>query len=139
MEDYWHPDLLYSATDKPMQLDIYIPSLSLALEYQGHQHYGDAFYMGTSVRMYQHRDEEKRKACKKANLTLVEVPYWWDNSKESLAATIQLSRPELIPDQVHALPIPSTPPSKLGVGSKRAKAVLTSSTETKKDSPQKAV
>ena len=31
------------------------------------------------------KDQEKRKACKEAGVTLVEVPYWWDNTIESLA------------------------------------------------------
>jgi len=29
---------------------------------------------------------------------LIEVPHWWDRTKESLAATIQKVRPELFPD-----------------------------------------
>src|SRR5690242_911942 len=32
----------------------------------------------------------------KAGITLVEVPYWWDKTKESLAATIQQHRTDLL-------------------------------------------
>jgi hypothetical protein len=35
------------------------------------------------------RDTEKLMACKKAGITLIAIPYWWDYRKESLAATIK--------------------------------------------------
>lgn len=36
--NYLHPDLLYS-TGKHVELDIFIPSLKLAIEYHGEQHF----------------------------------------------------------------------------------------------------
>lgn len=36
---YLHPDLLFLESKKPMELDIFIPSLQLAFEYQGEQHF----------------------------------------------------------------------------------------------------
>jgi hypothetical protein len=36
---------------------------------------------------------------------LIKVPYWWNRKKESLAATIQQVRPELIKDVIAAEPI----------------------------------
>ncbi len=48
-EDYYHPSLVYKATNRPMQFDIFLPSLQLAFEYQGIQHYQDLYYFGTSV------------------------------------------------------------------------------------------
>lgn len=36
---YLHPDLLFLESKKPMELDIYLPSLKLAFEYQGEQHF----------------------------------------------------------------------------------------------------
>jgi hypothetical protein len=62
-----------------MELDVYLPSLSLAFEYQGIQHYEDKFYFGTASREYSQRDKEKRAACKEIGITLIEVPYWWDS------------------------------------------------------------
>jgi hypothetical protein len=64
-----------------MQLDIYIPSKSIAFEYQGIQHYEDVYYFGSSLRMYEERDAEKKKACEEAKISLIEVPYWWNFQK----------------------------------------------------------
>lgn len=38
----------------------------------------------------------------------MEIPYWWDNGKETLAATIHQIRPDLIPEPPGAHPIPLT-------------------------------
>lgn len=73
-----------------MQFDLYIPTLSLALEYNGKHHYIHATFFGE----YTLNDDEKRRACKEAGIvtslihltllltgiTLIEVPYWWDMS-----------------------------------------------------------
>jgi hypothetical protein len=50
-EDYIHPGLTFSS-NKPMQLDIFLPSLHLAFEYQGIQHYQEKYYFGNSLRSY---------------------------------------------------------------------------------------
>eukprot|EP01114_Cavostelium_apophysatum_P019216 TRINITY_DN6130_c0_g1_i2.p1 TRINITY_DN6130_c0_g1~~TRINITY_DN6130_c0_g1_i2.p1 ORF type:complete len:465 (-),score=99.86 TRINITY_DN6130_c0_g1_i2:53-1447(-) len=42
------------------------------------------------------RDNEKRRVCKEAGITLVEIPYWWDRSDLSLFATIKKYRPDLL-------------------------------------------
>jgi hypothetical protein len=110
LEDYMHPNLLFSDTQRPMQLDVFLPALSLALEYQGIQHYEDIYHFGQTHRVYKQRDQEKREACKKANITLVEIPYWWDNTKESLKATIQKANPKLITEAIKAHAIPSELP-----------------------------
>ena len=57
-----------------MELDIFAPQLNLALEYQGEQHYKTIYSLGdlTQVSL---RDEEKREACLRAGITLIEVPY----------------------------------------------------------------
>ena len=47
-------------------------------------------------------------------ITLIQVPYWWDFSVESLAATIYLERPTLIRDTPHSQPIPKVPPDRTG-------------------------
>lgn len=38
------------------------------------------------------RDMEKKTACSDAGITLIEIPYWWDETISSLAATIQKFR-----------------------------------------------
>lgn len=37
--NYLHPSLLFQYSNLPMELDIYIPSLNLAFEYQGSYHF----------------------------------------------------------------------------------------------------
>jgi len=80
-----------------MALDIFIPSLSLAFEFNGAQHY-ERRYFNDSLEEQQLKDSSKRIACDTAGITLIEVPYWWDLSKDSLLATIHKSRPDLAPD-----------------------------------------
>jgi hypothetical protein len=46
-EDYHHPSLL-TESGYPLELDIFIPELSLAFEYQGIQHYTDVYQAGNS-------------------------------------------------------------------------------------------
>jgi hypothetical protein len=88
--NYHDNSLVYSDTNKSVELDIYVPKYSLALEYQGKQHYHqhplfDAFSDGVA-----RRDEEKTKLCEIKGIKLLKIPYWWDFSLESLAATIAM-------------------------------------------------
>ena len=49
--------------------------------------------------------------CKENGITLFIIPFWWDNKKESLIATIQEKHPELIHvSNSKSIPIPSSPP-----------------------------
>lgn len=76
------------------ELDIYIPSLQLAIEYQGAQHYSQhskQFFMGDME-----KDKWKRAACKQLGISLVEVPYWWKESPAQLISTIAKTRPDLM-------------------------------------------
>lgn len=92
-----HPELTYKASGERMELDLYLPSLRLAFEYHGSQHYLDSRPTTTSILLIQQeKDEEKRRTCKKLDITLIEVPYWWDQQKGSLAASIAKERPDLI-------------------------------------------
>jgi hypothetical protein len=65
------------------------------LEYQGEIHYYNVRPYG-SHRTRRTTDAQKQILCKEAGITLIEVPYWWDRSPLSLAATIQLHRPDLL-------------------------------------------
>jgi hypothetical protein len=109
-EDYIHPELVFRNSGRPMQLDIFIPSLSLAFEYQGIHHFKEVFYWGKSLPYYKENDKEKRAACGE-KITLIEVPYWWDNTKESVAATIHAKRPDLLSSFRDFDPISLTEPS----------------------------
>ncbi len=39
------------------------------------------------------RDHAKKLACSSVNITLIEIPYWWDRNLNSLKATIHFFRP----------------------------------------------
>ena len=41
LEDYSHPELSFTKSNQNMQLDIYIPKLRIAFEFQGIQHFED--------------------------------------------------------------------------------------------------
>mmetsp|Transcript_9533 Transcript_9533/g.13130 ORF Transcript_9533/g.13130 Transcript_9533/m.13130 type:complete len:363 (+) Transcript_9533:2-1090(+) len=85
LEDFLHPEM---SSKRPLQLDAFLPSRSLAFEYQGQQHFQD-IHVFQSKRAYRERDQEKRIQCAKHNITLIEVPYWWDRTQKGLERIIQ--------------------------------------------------
>jgi hypothetical protein len=97
LENYTHPDLGFTVTRRKGQLDAFLPTLMLAFEYQGEQHYGHTTYERETTRIQMQRDEEKAFQAKQQGITLIHVPYWWDGTKQQLEATIASVRPELIP------------------------------------------
>jgi hypothetical protein len=105
--DYIHNELKYSRTKAGIQLDVYIPSLNLAFEYQGEQHYSSHYLYG-SPEIIQRRDQEKQMKCKEAGITLIHIPYWWDKEKLSLVGTVRQHRPELLQGEEEGTPIPLT-------------------------------
>ena len=84
--DYKHPNLRFDGSNKKMELDIWVPSLALAVEYQGHQHYEPAEYWGgeEAFKKTKKRDKEKRKQCKELGINLIEIKYTWEPSFEAL-------------------------------------------------------
>lgn len=58
-------------------LDVFIPSLSVALEYQGSQHYGPVEHFGGERGFVERRalDVRKRELCEKKGICLIEWPY----------------------------------------------------------------
>jgi hypothetical protein len=93
IENYYHPKLYYPTSGRKMQLDIWIPKYSLALEYQGKQHFINRKNFGHPSQ--QLRDVEKKQACESSSITLIMIPYWWDFRVESLAATIHQARSDI--------------------------------------------
>jgi hypothetical protein len=45
-------------------------------------------------------------------ITLISIPFWWDESLASLAATVKTARPDLINVSIESAPIPSDIPQK---------------------------
>ena len=76
-----------------LEFDIFIPELNLALEYQGEHHYDDMPLCFNSLDLYQARDRQKSELSKLLGITLIYVPYWWDNSVDSLRHSILSSFP----------------------------------------------
>ena len=62
---------------EPQNLDIYIPSLNLGIEYQGIQHYESVdFFGGEKALMHRKElDQRKRILCEKNGIKLLEWPY----------------------------------------------------------------
>jgi hypothetical protein len=107
---------------RKVELDIWLPSLKLAFEYQGKEgpvprtnqvgqhHYHDYEAMFGPVgdlSSIETRDKQKQKMyrtindeltrcrCSEAAITLVHVPYWWDESLSSLSDLVYDLCPEL--------------------------------------------
>ncbi len=53
----------------------------------------------------QQRDKRKRLVCKANGITLLVIPYWWNQSIEDLASSINNVRPDVVPSAVVGNPI----------------------------------
>jgi hypothetical protein len=80
---YKHPTLLHSLSGKNMEFDFFNIKQQLAIEYQGMQHYQPMLYRSDPTKELhdqQIRDKEKREACLKAKISLIEIDCRvWDN------------------------------------------------------------
>lgn len=87
-----HPD-----TGELMELDIYIPSLHLAFEYQviinfssmisnsykkDIHHFRSSWYAHMPLAEYKKRDAIKADLAAKKGITLIPIPCWWDGKRE---------------------------------------------------------
>jgi hypothetical protein len=92
------------------EIDVFIPSLNLGFEYQDYYHYTTTWF--ASLKAQQERDRQKEEMMKKLGRNLIVVPCWWDKTKESLAATIRVQRPELLLPYARneSKPIATVPP-----------------------------
>ena len=89
LEDYEHP-LFYLETGRIGELDLFIPSINLAFEYQGEQHYDDLMSSAFSPHeVYKFRDDAKFQLCVKNDVTIVFIPYWWDRNKETIVSYLK--------------------------------------------------
>ena len=87
IENYRH-DFIISNLNYKMELDFFIPSLNMAIEYQGEQHYDDIPSGFSGIELYRQRDQRKLFCCNYLNINLIEIPYWWDLSPYSLLSTL---------------------------------------------------
>eukprot|EP01120_Amphizonella_sp_Union-15-10_P007431 TRINITY_DN2506_c0_g1_i1.p1 TRINITY_DN2506_c0_g1~~TRINITY_DN2506_c0_g1_i1.p1 ORF type:complete len:120 (-),score=17.04 TRINITY_DN2506_c0_g1_i1:181-540(-) len=82
-EDYRNESLRFGNDGRPLELDIFVPSLSMALEYQGAQHFHSKPFFGSRLN-YERKDREKRDLCKRFGISLIEVRYFWGDSDNLL-------------------------------------------------------
>jgi len=95
-EDFYHPHVLHSDTTNPVELDVYVPELGIALEFQGEQHYINIEPFGMKSGAIRAKDVAKYNKCKNVGISLISVPYFWDGSLPSLIRIILNSRPEMM-------------------------------------------
>jgi hypothetical protein len=94
--NYRHPLLVHPGTKRQMEFDFFSPSLSLAIEFQGAQHYTQAFH-SDNLQRQQERDQEKRDSCKIAGIRLVEIAFFdWNENVSQLKKWIS-EAPKLEP------------------------------------------
>ena len=106
-------------------LDIYIPSLSIAIEYQGKQHYEPIEYFG-GAESFEYRvelDSQKRMLCADNNITLIELPYSFMVNAANLLFVLQEHGVERFPHPV----MNPLPPNKKEVYRKEFGSVPTTS------------
>jgi hypothetical protein len=87
LENYRHPLICYELL--PLEFDVFVPSISLAFEYQGAQHYDDLPSLSSHLSIYQERDKKKELLSFDHLIKLIEIPYWWDQKIDSLLSVIR--------------------------------------------------
>lgn len=89
IEDYSAVNLRFPS-DVLITFDIFIPSLFLAVEYHGEQHYNDeGLAKFASHLVYQSRDSLKLQLSELSGLTYIPIPYWWNRSVSSLSSSLR--------------------------------------------------
>ena len=90
IENYQSQNIHLKRKNYTMEFDLFFPSLNLAVEYQGEQHFDDLpFYAKNEL--YQSRDRTKKLISKENNIILISIPYWWDRLLPSLLSTVKLN------------------------------------------------
>lgn len=89
-----YPDTLYQhrpAWLGRQSLDLYIPSLRTAIEYQGIQHYSPVSFFGGEEALEQRRslDERKKQLCRENGVRLIEWSYQMDPTPENVLLCLQ--------------------------------------------------
>lgn len=96
IEEYNHK-IITRQSGVSVKFDIFVPKYSLAFEYQGEQHYMDIPKAGFSaLSQRQERDKEKEELCREHGITLITIPYWWDESLESIENSIREKHPSIL-------------------------------------------
>eukprot|EP01124_Arcella_intermedia_P012890 TRINITY_DN1928_c0_g1_i1.p1 TRINITY_DN1928_c0_g1~~TRINITY_DN1928_c0_g1_i1.p1 ORF type:complete len:246 (+),score=59.57 TRINITY_DN1928_c0_g1_i1:561-1298(+) len=93
IEEYRSPQIK-RRTGFWLELDLYVPRLKVAFEFQGQQHY-QSIPGFSDLEGRRNRDAEKKELCEINNILLVSIPYWWDNTLQGLRPFLPQSFPDL--------------------------------------------
>eukprot|EP00026_Physarum_polycephalum_P022559 Phypoly_transcript_26734.p1 GENE.Phypoly_transcript_26734~~Phypoly_transcript_26734.p1 ORF type:complete len:115 (+),score=9.65 Phypoly_transcript_26734:90-434(+) len=69
-------------TGRFLELDVYLPELRLAFEYQDPHHYTSSWYSYTPTKSIQMRDNQKVSEMHQRGETLIVIPCWWEGDEE---------------------------------------------------------
>ena len=88
-----YPDTLYQHRPEWLgrqSLDLFIPSIQTAIEYQGIQHYRPVEFFGgeEALQQRQELDRVKRQLCEENNVRLIEWPYSTPPTEENIEAVL---------------------------------------------------
>ena len=76
---YYYPDAIYQYTDyrfEGQSLDVFVPSINTAFEYQGEQHYVENIhFLDTPLQERKINDKHKKEICSAYNIRLIEWRY----------------------------------------------------------------
>ena len=91
-----YPDTLYQYRPHWLErqsLDLYIPSLKTAIEYQGIQHYRSVDFFGGEEALAARRelDQQKKQRCMENGVRLIEWPYTLDPVEGNVRAILEQS------------------------------------------------
>ena len=89
-----YPDTLYQYRPdwlRRQSLDLYIPSIRTAVEYQGVQHYMPVGFFGGEEALAQRQDldRQKKELCRENGVRLVEWPYSVEPSKTNIKSLLE--------------------------------------------------
>jgi len=76
VEENVRPEWLRSDSGGRMELDFYIPEMSIAFEIQGEQHFQYVPFMHKSYTQFlrqRQRDQQKKRICKEKGIRLIEI------------------------------------------------------------------
>jgi hypothetical protein len=98
------PEWLRNERGNQMELDGYAPSLGVAFEYHGEQHYKQSAFFHQKPDAFEHRqrdDEQKRRLCEERGVVLFEVSYVvpHDQLQVHLASLLRRANIDLIHDE----------------------------------------
>eukprot|EP00026_Physarum_polycephalum_P006541 Phypoly_transcript_06589.p1 GENE.Phypoly_transcript_06589~~Phypoly_transcript_06589.p1 ORF type:complete len:413 (+),score=20.94 Phypoly_transcript_06589:184-1239(+) len=79
-----------------MEFDLWIPEYEICFEFQDAYHYMTTWYYQNPQEHIKHKDHIKKNMALQNGMTLIIIPCWWDSTVETLVATIDFHRPDLM-------------------------------------------